>query len=115
MKVFKYKIPKESVVDMPNTLYGVQPKEKINKIILSNYCWNLIAVIIANSSDVCDEEKLLVLLLHSDKVQGVSKPCPPSRAQVAEPWVKSTIFGWNTSNLKLICQGRITTIHLCGF
>ena len=42
-------------------------------------------------------------------------PAPPSRAQVAEPRVKSMVVGWSKSNLKLICQGRITTIHFCGF
>ena len=43
-------------------------------------------------------------------------PAPLSRSQVAEPWIKSMIvYIWSTSYLKLMCQGRITTIHFCGF
>ena len=36
-------------------------------------------------------------------------PAPPSRAQVAEPWVKSMIVGWSTSNLKLKKSAMVWT------
>ena len=40
---------------------------------------------------------------------------PPSRAQVAQPWVKSMIVQWSKSDLKLICQASRNENHFSVF